>query len=341
MFLPEDVKHVPYYYAYDQIEQKAAYCRRLRDIRKRLELLGYSLAHAERLYQDIVSKFHSDAAIDFPTFFAIIKSLDIHKINKIVGLGEIVDRHLNDLFESLDPYIILRLLMEKPENIDLNLYWRHADVVDAGWVSETDIYETVSDQEKFLLVTEGSSDSFIVRRAFQLLSPEIMDFFTFVDMADNYPFTGTGHLYRFCQGLTSIRILNKVVVIYDNDTIGQEKYELTKSLNLPPNMKVMKLPELDEFREFQTLGPTRHNKEDINGRAVAIEHFLDLHYKSRTQPAIRWDFYHDKMGTYHGSLVKKDSYIRKFQTVRSASEPYNFNKLQVLLDCIYNTCISI
>ena len=36
--------------------------------------------------------------------------------------------------------------------------------------------------------------------------PDFDDFFTFVDMADNYPFTGAGSLVNFCAGLAKIGI---------------------------------------------------------------------------------------------------------------------------------------
>ena len=45
----------------------------------------------------------------------------------------------------------------------------------------------------------------------------LRDFFDFVDMTENYPFTGAGNLYRFCQGLARIRIQNRILVVLDND----------------------------------------------------------------------------------------------------------------------------
>ena len=49
-------------------------------------------------------------------------------------------------------------------------------------------------------------------------------------MEEGYPFTGTGNLYRFCQGLVSIEIENNIVVVYDNDAEGLENYEKTSKL---------------------------------------------------------------------------------------------------------------
>ena len=55
--------------------------------------------------------------------------------------------------------------------------------------------------DRFLIVTEGSSDGKILFHAIRLLRPEIADFFYFVDMEKGYPFTGTGNLLNFCRGL--------------------------------------------------------------------------------------------------------------------------------------------
>ncbi|GHU84129.1 hypothetical protein FACS189415_7720 [Bacteroidia bacterium] len=67
----------------------------------------------------------------------------------------------------------------------------------------------------------------------QLYLTDILDFFTFVDMEENYPFTGTGNLFRFCQGLSSIKIQNKVLVVFDNDLEGVSNYDRVQKLKTP------------------------------------------------------------------------------------------------------------
>jgi hypothetical protein len=43
-------------------------------------------------------------------------------------------------------------------------------------------------------------------------------------MKENYPFAGDGNLFNFCRGLTSIRIKNDILVIFDNDVAGVRQY---------------------------------------------------------------------------------------------------------------------
>src|SRR6202043_1566387 len=104
-------------------------------------------------------------------------------------------------FENLDPYVILRLLCENPANLDQNVIWRFQDVLESGWISEDldDPYEGLDDTDRYLIVTEGSSETSIPETSVSLVHAEVADFFNFIDMSENYPFTGTGSLYRFCQ----------------------------------------------------------------------------------------------------------------------------------------------
>jgi hypothetical protein len=95
-----------------------------------------------------------------------------------------VDKDIGLVFENIDPYITLRILAENSTNSDLNVYWGYADIVDNGWVTKDEILSNVGAGQEILIVTEGSSDTHILRKAFSLLYSDISDFFTFVDMEE-------------------------------------------------------------------------------------------------------------------------------------------------------------
>jgi len=364
LFLPSDKKDIPYYYADDEVILKPGYSTSLGRVKNRLELLGYSLQTLSSHFQDHNDNYPDyleQPEISFETMLSIFSKINIadYKNKKEDGdydLGEYVieniflnetfkdlkehidikDKDIGAYFENLDPLFTLRLLIENPNNLEMNLEWRTQDVIDGGWTNEKEIFVGVEEADKFLIVTEGSSDTFIIKKSLELLKPDILDFFTFVDMEDNYPFTGTGNLYRFCQGLTSIRIQNKTLVLFDNDLEGVDKFNKTNNLNLPRQMKIMKLPEPEEFTNFLTVGPTGETSENINGKAVAIECFLDL---SKSKPKIRWTNYNKDFDAYQGSLENKDNYVREFKRVKNANDDYDFTKLTKLLDEIYKKCI--
>ena len=169
--------------------------------------------------------------------------------------------------------------------------------------------------------------------------PEIADFFDFVDMKENYPFTGTGNLYNFCMGLCRINVLNNIMVIFDNDTAGVEKYRQALSLEKPQSFLVTKLPDHPDFRNMQTVGPQGNTTEDINGKAVAIECFLDFDSVSHP-PSIRWTEYKKNINAYQGELESKDEYVRAFKGANLTDSTYNRKKLKYLIDYLINQWIT-
>jgi len=365
LFQHSDKKDIPYYYADDVVEYKPGFSRPLSSIKRRMELIGYSLDNLSDIHKreiESVPTYYDPVNIDFPTMLQIFSNINIadYEVRLEEGdfsLGEYAAEiilnnpsfsalklHFNNMsdvdagtfFENLDPMYVLRLLMENPANLPMNLEWRTQDIIDGGYHTEEEIFSGLSDSEKFLIVTEGSSDLFVIKRTLELMFPDIMDFFSFVDMEENYPFTGTGNLYKFCQGLASIRIQNKILVIFDNDVEGNLNYEKTIKLKLPHSMKIMKLPDLEIFRNFKTIGPSGETFENINGTAVAIECFLDF---NGLKPRVRWTDFRKEPGVYQGSLENKDAYVRKFKKARVDNGEYDFSKLNILIDEIFKNCL--
>jgi len=305
LFQIDDIKKISYYYADDIEEFEEGYSKQLKHVKPRLELLGYTFDTLEEIFDSHIAKveeYEQAPDIVFSRLVEIIQAINISNFDfddenepYDYDFGEFVKKYLfkqegfiesfsedellscnlATFLESIDVYFLLRILAENDDNLELNLEWRYSDVVDGGWVTLEDIQQGLEDSDKYLIVTEGSSDSFIINKTIKLLFPEIADFFYFVDMEEHYPFTGTGNLYRFSQGLSSINIQNNVVIIYDNDVAGIEKFVQTQKLKLPKNMKVMHLPKVEDFKKFNTVGPQGNSLEDINSKAVAIELFLD------------------------------------------------------------------
>lgn len=367
LFQPSDVKDVPYYYADNVIEHKEGLSRKLGLVKRRLDLLGYNLGSLKQYYESHLSEvpdYYPDVPLSFEEFYSVVSNLDVSKItldeewgdydpgefltkylfkhpefNKIHNLSEIIDKDIGLVFENIDPYITLRILAENPANSELDVFWGYADIVDNGWVQKEDIFKNVGAGQEVLVVTEGSSDTHILKKAISLLYSDISDFFTFVDMEENYPFTGDGNLFNFCKGLSSIRIRNNVLVIFDNDVAGVVKYNQLKEIDLPINMHIIKLPDHPSFENFKTVGPHGESLENINGTAVAIECFLDHSYIDDGQPCVRWTSYNKALDAYQGELISKDKYTRRFLKLHGDDDKYSFEKLKYLLDFIYNEWI--
>lgn len=365
LFQQNDFKKIPYYY-FDGVEEKMGYSAPIAKIKKRLDLLGFNLEKCKKEYcqrvefEDINDYYH---VLTFDEFYTLFTKIDIDEINVITeendcdfDLGEYVREKIfeskeikkqlpfqykslsYEWYENLAPEIILRVLCENPTVQDKDLTWYVADVLEDNYITEEDIKPKLDREEKFLLVTEGSSDTNIIKLAFNYLFPEVSDFFDFIDMTNNYPFGGTGQLCNFAKGLNKINVMNKILVIFDNDAAGLEKYdECIKSCSDLSNLKFYHLPDLEEFNEVLTVGPGGESKENINGKAVAIENYLDYEYKIEERIKVRWKNYVEKTGTYHGAIENKEK-ISKIFFNNYQNPDYNLSKLKFLLEDIIKFC---
>lgn len=340
------------------------YAKPLGAILPRLELLGYTVEAARREYESLLELNLQKVPIDFEALRGALHKMDVTRVSAEYGddfgfgeffAEEIYDRlnlsnvaskkpfdsDLGEVMGNFHPWYVLRLLAEKSENHDRKVTWYFADLVQNGWAGQEEFAPGLADSERFLIVTEGSSDAKIIRKGLEILHPEIADFFYFVDMEEGYPFSGTGNLHRFCQGLAGIKVLNQVIVVYDNDAEGLAKCLDTKALSLPSNMRVIRLPDIKDFAVFPTLGPNGTSLENINGRAAAIECYLDLAWKARKKPSVRWISFNEKLGCYHGVLIGKETYARQFLSLRRKEPRYDFERIGYVLDMIFRQCVHL
>ena len=363
LFHKNEIKMEYYYYANNYKEKKLAFSKKLSKVKLSLELLGYTLKNVKNKYINHCNwykEYYSEKYfLNFDQFSEIIESINLNKNG--YDFSEYFENYIKDIpifknrdnlkdslgefFERLDHYIILRLIIENPNNLNQKLIWRYSDILEGGYIKKNELYEDLSISDKYLIITEGTSDLFIIRKNIKLFYQEIFDFFEFIDMDKNYPFTGSGNLFNFIQGLAKIYSKYKILIIFDNDAEGIEKYEQGKELNLPQDLpqgiKITKLPNLKEFNNFDTIGPTGFKKLNINGLAVSIECFLDLEYEVDQKPRIRWANFKKKINKYQGSLENKEIYTKLFKKIKTGKENYNFSKLKILIDYIITKCIEM
>ena len=377
LFQACDLALVPYYYVDedqpykeggDEYEynlvtvMKDGLSKPLDQVMERIDLLGYTMNHARREFEYLsqLNDFDSNK-FSFEQLAEALATVDVKSISadygdgesfgkffqrylfdrlgleKIVGDSEYVRFHAGAGMENLSAYTILRLVAQNPLARGLPVSWHFADVEDEGWARRDEFMRSVDQENRFLIVTEGSSDAKAIRHALNLLKPHVADFFDFVDMNEGYPFTGTGNLYNFTKGLIGILVQNNVVILYDNDAEGVSSFNRTVKLNVPGNMRILKLPDLPEFRDFKTVGPSGAHRADINGRAAAIECYLDV----GTEAAVRWNNYHKELGVYHGELVSKGDVMRAFLAQSKVNGDYDFSRIAVVVDMIFSECTAM
>jgi HEPN/Toprim N-terminal domain 1 len=375
LFQADDLMQIPYYYAGKEIvgsdggpdwevvvEMQEGLSKPLAQVVDRINLLGHTETVCEREFSSLAS-FHGfdgssfsfaelrtalatvdvqtispnygEGGEDFGKFFRreILPRLDLKKgVPDPMGLGGVAEG-----MENLSAYTILQLLAANRTASGLNVQWAFSDIETGGWAKRSDFVRPVDQASRFLVVTEGSSDAAIIGKAFRLLRPHIADFFDFVDMEEGYPFSGTGNVFRFVQGLISIHTMNNVIVVYDNDAEGVANLERTRRLSLPPNMIALKLPDVRNLERFATLGPNGKHEANINGRAAAIECYLDL----PSDACVRWTSFSNKIEEYQGELINKETYARAFLDQRRILDSYRYDNIAAVLDLIVSAAIAM
>ena len=241
----------------------------------------------------------------------------------------------------LGPYATLRLLAECPDNLTLPVEWGYAPLVNSGWIDPEAARTGPMRHQRTLVATEGSSDVHILSHALSLLRPEVADFFQFIDISQRHPFSGIGSLVNFAEGLAKIDVQNQIVFLFDNDAEGVDAARRVRQFILPGNMRVLVLPDLEDFRSFATQGPNGVHTADINGRAAAIECYLDLRRAGRPPAQIQWTSLKKEPDLYQGALQYKDQYTKLFlrqtaATIRDGS--YDTRKLECVLDLLIEEC---
>lgn len=365
LFLPEDLATASYHYADGQSEVKPAYVRKLGNMLRRLELLGYGPQRLEDRFNEFISSFpdyYVPPGFSFDEVAEAFRQVDVEAMRDPEAgdydLGEFVrDNVLDDpafkevapglasvrgeslhYLEQIEVELVLGLLALNPANHVLDVEWRFQDVVEGGYLAPDEVYSNrVSG--RFLIVTEGSTDSSILKAALPFVAPDVVDFFDFVDMSENYPFTGAGNLVRFCEGLARVRVTRQIVVVLDNDTAGRQAAARISRLSLPGSMSVMVLPDIDACRAVTTVGPAGESTEDVNGRAASIEFHLDLSDDRLPPPRVRWTNYVAAADEYQGQLEQKEVYVRAFfEAIRRNAESYNFANLNEVWQHIIHVC---
>lgn len=342
------------------VRRQTGYSKRFTEVLDRMSLLGYSYESCKSEFE-FLARVHDFDHVEsrFDELALALQGVDVTKGPTDYGdhdesCGEFFRRYIaprislnswknesyrnfSEAMEAFDPRNVLLLLSTNPTIGELNVDWdvsRYQDCVEG---LGDNIVGRPEPANRFLIVTEGSSDAKIIKRSFDILMPHIADFFDYVDMEERYPFTGTGNLVNFVRGLISISIHNNVVVVFDNDAEGVAAHTRCMDLNIPGNMKIIKLPDRPEFNSFKTVGPNGTQNANINGKAAAIECYLDLDQNA----SVKWLNLNTLTNSYHGQLVDKGKYSRSFLEAKKKTPGYNYSKISSVLDAIIEQCCHI
>ena len=280
-------------------------------------------------------EFYSKVISPSEVFYKETKYNDLSKILSL-NLDKVESNLISDeeFYAQIDPLIKLSILARNTKNLNLKVTWRSIDSFNFKLLSKDDVQKS-KNFEKILIATEGRTDAYILRKSLDLLFPEIADIFYFLDYSqtDDMNISGCKELAKFCKSISQLKH-GKVIALFDNDGDGVEAYnEAKKVVSSDHNLLITKLPILDSMKNIVEKDPWDNSKKevDINGKAVAIESFLDLSLLKKT---IKIDWERGKHR--QGKLKYKKKYQQIFKTFaesrRLKKGKYDTSKLEYLIN---------
>lgn len=216
--------------------------------------------------------------------------------------------------------------------------------------------EAVGNNEKIIVLVEGTSDKDILEYAMGKIYPHLSDLFYFMDFDDDHGVKrdgGTSYIIKNLKTFYFSRIKNKFIAIFDNDAEGyQSKCTLlTEIKNWPDNFKILLYPEINIFRKYPTLASNGTIiTDDINKKACSIELYLpdSIIKEDGEYYPIEWETRKkikvakgNEEFLYQGVISQKDDIKKKFHELRNAIDKgkevfviQDWYKMKRLLDTI-------
>jgi len=324
-------------------------------VRDRLELRGYTLATAKAAFTKRIHiqaklenslKFESAEVRDlYKARATLLSSLDVDQWLatllhiKQSGLGTLESRVASEESEvtllrfmltndwygysGIDLNVPLRLALEISA-AEENFIYDLTDLVSSGGFDKDDDFASMASDltagehtshSKIIILTEGSSDGWIISESIRLLYPHLSDYFTFMDFEGARVEGGVSHLAKIVKSFAGAGIVNKVIAIFDNDTAGEEAMRTLRRIQLPGNLCVMKLPELEALRSYPTIGPSGTTVMDVNGLAASMELYLgaDVLTEKGELIHVQWTGYNSNLNKYQGEVLNKDRIQLRFK----------------------------
>jgi hypothetical protein len=166
-----------------------------------------------------------------------------------------------------------------------------------------------------IVLTEGSTDKFVLESALTVLRPELRQYISFMDFAALRVEGGASFLASIVRAFAGAGVRDRLVAVFDNDTAGCLSESLLSKHRLPDNIRVIRYPDIDLARSYPTLGPTGTAVMDINGSAAGIELYLGKDILCGDNGAlipIQWKGFEASLGRYQGEILDKRGCLERF-----------------------------
>ena len=207
-----------------------------------------------------------------------------------------------------------------------------------------------------VVLTEGRTDAEFLSAGLQILYPHLTDLIRFLDY-ERKPEGGVSALVRMVRAFAAAGIVNRIVAVFDNDTAAADGLRMLDQARLPPQIQIIRYPDLALARQYPTLGPPTAeasegsvNLADINGLACSIELYLGKDILSRPDGSsypVQWKSFMPGINRYQGEVIGKADihYAFRAKYARALEKPStsrdeDWEGIRLILDAIRDAALA-
>lgn len=177
-------------------------------------------------------------------------------------------------------------------------------------ICESAIYELTADypvNSKIVILTEGSTDKYILETSLKILYPHLYEYYSFMDFSSSNLAGGASSLVSTVKAFVGSGITNRIIAVFDNDTAASVARKGISRTDVPDNIKIVSYPDSKLAENYPTIGPTGISHMNINGLACSIELFLgvDILKQNGDLTPIQWKGYDESIQQYQGEILNK------------------------------------
>lgn len=204
------------------------------------------------------------------------------------------------------------------------------------------LIENVIASQKVIVLTEGSTDKWVLETSLRLLYPHLVSYYSFMDFVTSRAQGGAPTLVATLKAFIGAGIANRIVALFDNDTAAQVAMRQLRDLEIPRNVRVLRYPDISIATNYPTLGPQGIAVMNINGLAGSIELYFGrdvLATEEGDLTPIQWRGYDESLHQYQGEVTDKKGLQARFEKKLRACEAnpesiatYDWSDVRSILD---------
>lgn len=201
-----------------------------------------------------------------------------------------------------------------------------------------------------VVLTAGKADAEFLRAGLKVVRPYLTDLIRFLDY-EARPQGGVDALVGMVRAFAAAGIVNRVVAVFGNDTVAAQALRRLAASPLPPQIQVIRYPDLTLAKAYPALGPATPELPDgtlpvtnVNGLAGSIEMYLGRDVLTRpdgTLRPVRWTSYFPDMNQHQGQVDDKEAIHEAFRAKSKAAienpenvEQQDWSGLRLIIDAI-------